>query len=584
MRPNALKIIFIFLFAVQNLSVFAQQFTAFASDKEVTVNQPFEVTYTLKNISGRNFTPPNFGTAKIAAGPSQSSSTTIVNGRQSSELSLNYTLIATQVGTLNIGAASIKAGNKTLRSNTIRLEVKEEKKIDLTGKGELPDVFVRLEVDTEKAYTGQQVLLDYRLYTSVDIQNINVVSESEYEGFFFETLRRFNKSQTRQKINGKEYVTQLIRRIALFPQQSGVYEIEPSQVTAQIVTGKRRSGFFTFSDTKPVYLTTESVTINVESLPASAAPPTFTGAVGDDFEVAVNISRSSLSTDDAITLQMTIRGNGDIKRVQPPALDFGDNFEVYEPKVLQEENYENRGELYGRKIVEYLILPKKSGRYQLQADFTYFHPDSLNYQTAFAKTPSITIQQGTNTGKKNINISPTEAIADNALRPNKTTASFSQKGSPFFGSTFFWLLTILPIFGFVGALFFKKKEAEKSNVSVGEIKMREAVRVAKEKLSAGDKYMKEGNSRAFYDEVQRAFLGYVSDKLQIPPAEMSKSNVQQKLQDLKVSESNVEAFIKILRTCEMALFSGMDNSAAMSETYQSAEQVIVSIEDELANN
>ncbi len=584
MRPNALKIIFIFLFAVQNLSVFAQQFTAFASDKEVTVNQPFEVTYTLKNISGRNFTPPNFGTAKIAAGPSQSSSTTIVNGRQSSELCLNYTLIATQVGTLNIGAASIKAGNKTLRSNTIRLEVKEEKKIDLTGKGELPDVFVRLEVDTEKAYTGQQVLLDYRLYTSVDIQNINVVSESEYEGFFFETLRRFNKSQTRQKINGKEYVTQLIRRIALFPQQSGVYEIEPSQVTAQIVTGKRRSGFFTFSDTKPVYLTTESVTINVESLPASAAPPTFTGAVGDDFEVAVNISRSSLSTDDAITLQMTIRGNGDIKRVQPPALDFGDNFEVYEPKVLQEENYENRGELYGRKIVEYLILPKKSGRYQLQADFTYFHPDSLNYQTAFAKTPSITIQQGTNTGKKNINISPTEAIADNALRPNKTTASFSQKGSPFFGSTFFWLLTILPIFGFVGALFFKKKEAEKSNVSVGEIKMREAVRVAKEKLSAGDKYMKEGNSRAFYDEVQRAFLGYVSDKLQIPPAEMSKSNVQQKLQDLKVSESNVEAFIKILRTCEMALFSGMDNSAAMSETYQSAEQVIVSIEDELANN
>ena len=584
MRQNALKITFLFLFALQNLTGFAQQFTAFASDKEVTVNQPFEVTYTLKNINGSNFTPPNFGTAKIAAGPSQSSSTRIVNGRQSSELSLNYTLIATKTGTLNIGAASIRTGNKTLRSNTLRLTVKEERKLDLAGKGELPDVFVRLEVDTEKAYTGQQVLLDYRLYTAVDIQNINVVSESEYEGFFFETLRRFNKNQTRQKINGKEYVTQLIRRIALFPQQSGVYEIEPSQVTAQIVTGKRRSGFFTFSDTKPVYLTTESVTIDVESLPSSTAPPTFTGAVGDDFEVSVTIPRNTLTTDDAIALRMTIRGNGDIKRVQPPALDFGDTFEVYEPKVLQEENYENRGELYGRKIVEYLVLPKKPGRYQLQADFTYFHPDSMNYQTAYAKTPSITIKQGTNTGKKNINISPTEAITDNSLRPNKTTASFSQKGSPFFGSTFFWILTILPIFGFVGALFFKKKEAEKNNVSVEEMKMREAVRVAREKLSAGNKYMEEGNSRAFYDEVQRAFLGYVSDKLQIPPAEMSKSNVQQKLQDLKVSEGNVEAFIKILKTCEMALFAGMDNSAAMSETYQSAEQVIVSIEDELANN
>ncbi len=582
MRPNALKITIFFLFALQNLTVFAQQFTAFASDKEVTVNQPFEVSFTLKNVNGRNFTPPNFGTAKVVSGPSQSSSTTIVNGRQSSELSLSYTLIATKVGTLNIGAASIKAGSQTLRSNTLRLTVKEERKLDLTGKGELPDVFVRLEVDTEKAYTGQQVLLDYRLYTAVDIQNINVVSESEYEGFFFETLRRFNKNQTRQKINGKEYVTQLIRRIALFPQQSGTYEIEPSQVTAQIVTGKRRSGFFTFSDTKPVYLTTESVTINVDALPASAAPPTFTGAVGDDFEVDVNIARNTLTTDDAIALRMTIRGNGDIKRVQPPALDFGDNFEVYEPKVLQEENYENRGELYGRKIVEYLVLPKKPGRFQLQADFTYFHPDSTSYQTAFAKTPSITVKQGTNTGKKNINISPAEGIADNSLRPNKTTASFSQKGSPFFGSIFFWILTALPILGFFGALFFKKKEAEKNNVSVGEMKMREAVRVAREKLSAGNKFMEEGNSRAFYDEVQRAFLGYVSDKLQIPPAEMSKSNVQQKLQDLKVSETNIEAFIKILKTCEMALFAGMDNSTAMSETYQSAEQVIVKIEDELA--
>jgi len=581
MRWNALKILVLSLFMLSSLNGFAQQFVVTTSVKEVAVNQPFEVVYTLTNAKGSNFNPPNFGTAKIVSGPSQSSSTTIINGRQSSELSLTYMIMATQEGALNIGAASVRAGNKNLRSNTLQIAVKKEKKIDLTGKGELPDVFVRLEIDAERAFTGQQILLDYRLYTSVDLQNINIVSESEYEGFFFEPLRRFNKNQTRQKFNGKDYITQLIRRVALFPQQAGTYEIEASQVSAQIVTGKRRSGFFSFNETTPVYLTTEPTTIKVESLP-TGAPPTFTGAVGDDFEVSVNIPRSSLTTDDAIALRMTIRGNGDIKRVQPPTLDLGDNFEVYEPKVLQEENYENRGELYGRKIVEYLVLPKKAGRFQLQADFGYYHPDSTKYQTAFAKTPSITVKQGTSTGKKNINISPSETVADNALRPNKTTASFSEKGSPFFGSIFFWILTTLPFLGFIGALFFKKKEAEKSNISVGEMKMREAVRVAREKLSTGNKYMEAGDSRAFYDEVQRAFLGYVGDKLQIPPAEMSKANVQQKLQDLKVSDSNIESFIKILKTCEMALFAGMDNSAAMSETYQNAERVIVNIEDELA--
>ena len=578
MRTKNLKyVLFSILLLCSEVLLHAQSFTANTTDATATVNQPFEVTFTLKDIEGKNFTPPDFGTARIIGGPAQSNSTTIINGRTSSEITLTYTLLPTREGVWKIPPARIVSKGKVLSSNPLTVRVVEARVVDLAGEGELPDVFVRLEVSTDRAFTGQQILLDYRLYTVSDLQNINIVSESAYEGFFNEPLRRYNKNATTQKINGKDYLTQVVRRIALFPQQAGTFEIEPSQLSAEIITGKRRSGFFTFSDTKPVYMTTEPVTINVKSLPPNA-PPTFTGAVGDDFEVSVSIPGNNLTTDDAIALRMTMRGNGDVKRVQPPALDFGDNFEVYEPKVLQEENYENRGQLYGKKIVEYLVLPKKPGKYRLQADFSYFEPDSADYRTASAKTPNITVTQGLNTGKRDINIAGSETTTDNNLRPNKTTASFSQKGTPFFGSVLFWIVTALPILGFIGVVFKKRKEDNKVRLSPEELRRQAAVRVAKEKLAVGKTYMETGKSRAFYDEVQRAFLGYVGDKLQIPPAEMSKRNVREKLTALGVGQENIASFLKILQTCETALFAGMDNSAAMSETYRNAEEVLVKIE------
>jgi len=81
--------------------------------------------------------------------------------------------------------------------------------------------------------------------------------------------------------------------------------------------------------------------------------------------------------------------------------------------------------------------------------------------------------------------------------------------------------------------------------------------------------------------VSKASFGYVCDKLNIPLSELSKANVQEKLQSLHVTQQYIDDFIKIIKTCEMALFAGMDNSAAMQETYQNAKDVIVNIEQEL---
>ena len=113
------------------------------------------------------------------------------------------------------------------------------------------------------------------------------------------------------------------------------------------------------------------------------------------------------------------------------------------------------------------------------------------------------------------------------------------------------------------------------------LKSNQAGKIAQKRLSTAKKYLDANDSRAFYDEISRASLGYVGDKLNIPNSEMTKNNVREKLQALQVSKPNIEAFMKILQTSEMALFAGMDNSAAMSETYEKAMNVVVNIEEEI---
>ena len=145
----------------------------------------------------------------------------------------------------------------------------------------------------------------------------------------------------------------------------------------------------------------------------------------------------------------------------------------------------------------------------------------------------------------------------------------------------FWILILLPFLFLGGALIYRQKLIREESIDFELLKMQRARKVAVQKLSQAEQFMNNKNSKGFYDEVSRAYFGYVCDKLKITVAELSKANIHDKLQSLDVSQQHIDSFIKIIKTCEMALFAGMDNSSAMQETYNSAKGVIVKIEEEL---
>ncbi len=550
----------------------AQRFEAYADAKQVLLKSYFDVTFTVYNADGKNFRPPPFSQFTVISGPSRSVSTTIINGQMSKEIGITYTLQPKRTGNFTIGKAQITVGKKVLSTKPLTIKVVEGSQAN----GSQEEVYIKALPSTTDVWVGQQVILDYKLFTAVQIETHNVISESDYQGFYAQDIRRYDSRVVREVIDGAQYATKVFKRLALFPQQTGTLEIAPLnvQLGAVVDGNNQRRSFFFSRQIRRIPASTAPVTINVKTLPPNA-PSSFTGAVGS-FEVKTAINRNTITTDDALSVLINIRGNGDIKRIQAPELIASEEFEVYDPKVIKENSFENIGELYGEKQIEYLLVPKKAGQYQLTPEFSYFDPDSAKYVIFNANTFDITVNQGTQQNAVKAPLVEPEIVKD--IDYIKTKPGLKRADKYFFGTTLFWIFSLLPFIFLGGAFTYKQLKAKNDSIDPAIIRKRRARKAAQKRLETAQTHLTAQKSRAFYDEISKAMLGYVCDKLQIPRSELTKDNVRERLQALEVAESEIERFMKTIKTCEMALFAGMDNTAAMQETYDETLDLLATVE------
>lgn len=577
-QPFLLSVLMLLLtFSLQAQEV---SFEATTDAREVVENNSFSVVFTLRNAEGSGFRPPAFDGFRVLRGPNRSVSTQISNGVVRSEKSYTYTLLARGEGTYTIGPASILVNGKKLTTEPVQVKVVKGKE---GVEKDLNQVTVRVIPSVVDAVVGQQIIIDYKLYTTVNVDSYNVIEESDYQGFFAQDIKRFDSRVIREVEDGVQYVTKVLKRVALFPQQAGALTIEPMLIQIGIVEdddpARRRSMFFN-RNIKRTAIETEPLTINVSSLPGDA-PATFSGAVGQ-YQVSSRLNRKMMTTDDVLSVRIAVQGNGDVKRIQPPELNLPEGFDAYDPKVKDESAYEINGEIVGKKEFEYLVLPKKPGTYNIAPAFTFYNPDSAKYVTIEDDVFPLNVRQGSMVATDRPALEEEEATIDDIEFIMLNTALYPKQSSPFIGSLLFWLLSVLPLLLLGGIWLFKRSRDADLAMDPALKRQKKARKAAEKRLETANQHLKAEKSRAFYDEVSKAMLDYVCDKLQIPRSELTKENLREKLQNLKVEESRIDRFMKIIHNCEIALFAGKDNSEAMNETYENCVDTIASIEAHLS--
>lgn len=570
---------FLLLFTICSTAICQVSFNATSDATEVLENSTFQVRFTLNNAEGTSFRPPNFKNFDVVSGPSSSTSYSNINGRVSNSRSYSYVLLAKTVGSHIIGPAEITIKGKPLQTKPLAITVlksKQRKTKDSRRVFTDNDTYVKIVLSDSTAYIGQQIVLNYKLYTKQDVQSFDLLNEPKYEGFYTNPINQNRRATKREIVNGEEFFTKVLKSVALFPQQTGTYYIDPVVADVGVpIDGGGRGGFFFSRRLRKIRRVTNGVTIYVDKAPLPA-PKSFSGGVGL-YTLSSSINKRRITTDDAIVLNLEIRGDGDAKILQYPKQDFGPNLDIYDPNLLRDDSYPDQGKIVSYKAFEYLIVPTKPGNYLIKPEFTFFNADSNRYQTLYGKPESVNVIQGSRTiTKDNRNVQNINDITDLILNP---PSQFSVLNA-FPSNTTYWLVLAIPFMGILGLLAYKFYLLQKPKISEEEKRRLLAQKSALAKLAMAKSLMDVQDKRGFYDEVSKSLIGYFGDKFHFPLAEMSKEKIHQKLVDENVSYVSSSGFLSLVKLCELFLYAG-NETKEMQVVYREASELIIDLDLQL---
>jgi hypothetical protein len=133
---------------------------------------------------------------------------------------------------------------------------------------------------------------------------------------------------------------------------------------------------------------------------------------------------------------------------------------------------------------------------------------------------------------------------------------------------------------FAGFIFYRRRD-EQLRGDVALMKNRSATRIASKRLGEAKKSLASNDAGKFYDEVSKALWGYMSDKLTIPQANLSRESVDAVLRERGVSDEVRTQFAQTLDTCEFARFAPAEAAGEKQQLYSTAENLISSLEQAL---
>ena len=585
-------------------NVFAQDpsFTATASKTTVGAGEQFQVSFSL-NANGSKFQAPVFRDFSVVMGPSQSSSTQIINGNFSYSVTYTYLLIAQREGTFEILPASVEAGGKKIQSNPLKITVvkgtppQQGNDQQSSGTGlDSKSVYILTSVDRFNVMRGEAITVTYRLYTKVTLVSYNVNKLPSFTGFWSEDIPSQQQLQfTRQTIDGVQYLVADLKKVVLYPQRSGTLTIDPMdvEVVARVQVKRNRQSndpfdaffndpFFNNSirDVKhPVK--SEPVNITVKELPAASADCSFRGTVGK-FNVDYTLDKKETKTNEAVTLKIKFSGKGNIKLIDAPVVELPSDIESYDPKVNENITVAPGGSS-GSKSFEYLLIPRKPGQYKIPLDaFCYFDLSKKDYVKIAPPELMVTVARGAESGAATVSGTSKEEIQmlNKDIRFIKTGRLHDGSGNLLFLSPAFYMLQGFPLAALLVVLFVRRKQiSRQSNIAL--MRSRKADRVARKRLKTAKKLLAANEKQKFLDEMFRALWGFVSDRLRIPVSELSRERIREELTLKNISEDIISTFNETVDACEYARFAPSSEDSKLEDIYDKGIAVITGLDKSL---
>lgn len=593
--------------ALSTITAYAQNFTVDAPNV-VEKDEIFRIVYTA-DAEVEEFAAPELSGLELLAGPmpSRMSSTNIVNGVRTDVFEINYTIMvrARQTGVATVSPASVKIDGKQYTSKALSIEVvagnssgssggngngAQESNAPENGEVSSEDIFLKLSFSKTRVVRGEPIVATLKLYTRVPIAGFEDVKFPVFNGFWSQELETpQNINFVRENYNNQVYSSAVLRRYILLPQQTGDLTVDPSYMVCQIqirTSGGGLSMFDSFFDTYQTVrkrLSTPSATIKVNPLP-SGAPASFGGGVGD-FTMEVNLSADSIRAHEAASLTVEINGSGNINLIETPFVELPQDFEKYDVKTDNSFSNGTSG-LSGKKVFEFPFIPRSEGLFVIPpVKYSYYSIRQGRYITLESDTLKLKVLPNSNASSSaqvvsGVNKQSVVNLGSDIRYIFTSSADLARKGRFLIASWYFAAAVIL-----IALLFLVAdkvlKEREKLRGDVRRTRNRRANKVARNRLKLAQSYLAKGLQAPFYEELHKALLGYVSDKLSIQFAEMQRDAIIELLESRGIQAQERDELISLIDECEMARYSQQQSDGAMDGQYKRAIDIISTLENKL---
>lgn len=576
------------------------EFVTKISDETVSINEQFKVVFEI-NASGSNFRPPvltdNF---RVLGGPLSSSQMRYVNGKISSSLSYTYILKPISEGDFIIEPASIEVDGKSYSSNPVQLKVTAAKVPNQNNpspsqtpssrsnspKSNQYEIFLTESVNKKTVYQGDQLVIDYDLYTREQVESYEIDVLPDFRGFYTSELDVDPVANaTRAEVNGKVYSVYPLRKTILFPQVSGDLTIEPLKMSfsIRVQEGEPVQTFFGpryRTTSKEIKLDSREIEIEVKPLP-NGAPESFNGAVGK-LQFSGSIDKTETLINEAVNLNLKLTGRGNIRLIDVNLPDFPVDFETYDADV--KTSVSTAGNIVsGTKTWSILMIPRANGTFEIPPiRFSYFDPQTEQYveETVGPFALEVFGDGTTNSGATASTQAQSEIkkVGSDIRYISNEANQLKEPNSNFFNTSWFYFLLVLPLFLLVGALF-TFKTIEKRSKDFVRNRKRTANKKANKQLQQAQEALNNNDKIQFFDAVYKALYGYLGNKLNIPVGELNKEKIQLELAAKNVDASTIQLLNHTLSQCEMGKFAPIE--LALNELYKQSEEVILKLEDQI---
>ncbi|MGH7339197.1 MAG: BatD family protein, partial [Candidatus Rokuibacteriota bacterium] len=298
----------------------------------LTVNEPGELSVEIVQAGGGTVdnvppvVPPQPDVMIRYIGPSTEVS--IVNGRATQRIEHRYAISAAKAGTYSIGPITLRQGGALKEVGSVRLEVLASGAIGGPTEGETAQLSLTVSVPRTEVYLHERVPLTLALRVGqvrvADLQYPQI----DGDGFSIEKLSEPTQRQEQVEAG----IVQVVQfGTTLTPLRAGPLTVGPASMRLNVIQRERRQDRFFgfFGETRrPTELRGEPLALTVLPLPDAGKPATFSGAVGQ-FQWEVRAVPVDPRAGDPVTVTSTVRGEGNLDTLTPPAIAERETLRVY---------------------------------------------------------------------------------------------------------------------------------------------------------------------------------------------------------------------------------------------------------------